>query len=59
MAKEPEIKTFNAIAKQFIKYGGQHLKVGDKFQVKESDVKELEMYADIEKTKDENKTSKE
>lgn len=41
-------KTFNAVAKQFIKYGGKHLKTGDKFQVKESDVEELSKYAEIE-----------
>ncbi|MDS1004937.1 hypothetical protein P9J83_15745 [Clostridium sporogenes] len=41
-------KTFNAVAKQFIKYGGEHLKAGDKFQIKESDIKELSMYAEIE-----------
>ncbi|BCZ46944.1 hypothetical protein psyc5s11_30110 [Clostridium gelidum] len=43
-----EEKTFKATAKQFIKYGGEHLKAGDKFQVKESDVKELNQYAEIE-----------
>lgn len=45
MAKE---KTFKAEAKDFIKYGGEHLKTGDKFQVKESDVEELKAYAEIE-----------
>lgn len=49
MAKE---KTFKAIAKDFIKYGGEHLKPGDEFQVKESDVEELKAYADIEITKE-------
>ena len=45
MAKE---KTFKAVAKDFIKYGGEHLKPDDKFEVKESDVEELKAYADIE-----------
>lgn len=45
MAKE---KTYKAVAKDFIKYGGEHLKPDDKFQVKESDVEELKAYADIE-----------
>lgn len=45
MAKE---KTFKAVAKDFIKYGGEHLKPDDKFEVKESDVEELNAYADIE-----------
>lgn len=45
MAKE---KTFKAVAKDFIKYGGEHLKPGDEFQVKESDVEELKAYAKIE-----------
>jgi hypothetical protein len=45
MAKE---KTFKAVAKDFIKYGGEHLKPEDKFEVKESDVEELKAYADIE-----------
>ncbi len=45
MAKE---KTFKAVAKDFIKYGGEHLKPDDKFEVKESDVDELKAYADIE-----------
>lgn len=40
--------TYNAVSKQFIKYGGEHLKPEDKFQVKESDVKELSNYAEIE-----------
>ena len=43
-----EENTFNAVAKQFIKYGGSHLKPGDKFKVKESDAKELNNYAEIE-----------
>lgn len=41
-------KTFNAVAKQFIKYGGEYLKAEGKFQVKESDVQELSKYAEIE-----------
>lgn len=45
MAKE---KTFKAVAKDFIKYGGAHLKPDDKFEVKESDVEELKDYAEIE-----------
>jgi hypothetical protein len=45
MAKE---KTFKANAKDFIKYCGEYLKPGDKFQVKESDVEELKAYAEIE-----------
>lgn len=40
--------TYNAVAKQFIKYGGEHLKAGDKFKVKESDVEELSSFAEIE-----------
>lgn len=46
-------KTFNAVAKQFIKYDGEHLKAGDKFLVKESDVEELSKYAEIEIPKEE------
>lgn len=57
MAKKPDTntteKTFNAVAKQFIKYDGQHLKAGAKFQVKESDVEELSKYAEIEIPKEE------
>lgn len=45
-------KTFNAVAKQFIKYCGEHLKAGDKFQVKKSDVEELSNYAEIEITEE-------
>ena len=53
MAKSPdktttEEKEFKAVAKDFIKYGGEHLKPGDNFEVKESDVNELKVYADIE-----------
>lgn len=54
MAKKDIEKTYNAVAKQFIKYGGEHLKDGDKFQVKESDVKELSNYAEIEVPEEEN-----
>lgn len=43
-----EEKTFNAVSKEFIKYGGEHLKPGDTFHVKESDVKELGDFAKIE-----------
>lgn len=45
-------KTFNAVAKQFIKYNGEHLKAGDKFQIKESDVEELSKHAEIEISKE-------
>lgn len=48
MAKNSTEKTFNAVVKQFIKYGGKHLEPGDKFGVKESDVKEVSNYAEIE-----------
>lgn len=41
-------KEFDAVAKQSIKYGGEYLKAGAKFKVKESDVKEVSNYADIE-----------
>lgn len=41
-------KEFDAVAKQSIKYGGNYLKAEDKFKVKESDVKELSDYAEIE-----------
>lgn len=51
--------TYNAEAKQFIKYGGEHLKPGDEFQVKESDVKELSNYAEIEIPKEETPTNPE
>jgi hypothetical protein len=40
--------TYDAVAKQFIKYGGEHLKAGDKFKVNKSDVEELSNYADME-----------
>lgn len=41
-------QTFDAVAKQFIKYNGEHLEIGDKFKVKKSDVEELNKYAEIE-----------
>lgn len=41
-------RTFKAKARQFIKYGGEHLKEDQEFEVKESDVEELSKYADIE-----------
>ncbi|MFL0197279.1 hypothetical protein ACJDU8_17190 [Clostridium sp. WILCCON 0269] len=41
-------RMFKAKARQFIKYGGEHLKEGEEFEVKESDVTELSKYADIE-----------
>lgn len=53
MAKKDIEKTFNAVAKQFIKYNGEHLKAGDKFEVKESDIKELSKYAEIESLEEE------
>ena len=43
-----EEKTFKATAKQFIKYDGKFIKIEEEFQVKESDVKELSNYAEIE-----------
>lgn len=42
-----EEKTFDAIARRFIKYGGEYIEDGEKFQVKESDIEELKQYADI------------
>lgn len=47
-----EEREFKAVAKDFIKYGGDHLKPGDKFKVKESDAEELKAYADIETPKE-------
>lgn len=44
-----KIKQYKATAKQYIKYGGKYLAVGDEFDVEEKDVKELSQYADIEK----------
>ena len=41
-------RTFKAKTMQFIKYGGEHLKEGEEFEVKESDVEELSKYAEIE-----------
>lgn len=41
-------KTFKAIARQFIKYDGEFIKSEEEFQVKESDVDELKVYAEIE-----------
>lgn len=43
-----ENKTFKAIARQHIKYGGKHIKVDEEFEVKEDDVEELRKYAYIE-----------
>lgn len=48
MAKNNNEKTFNAVATQFIKYGREHLSPGDKFAVKESDIEELKLYAEID-----------
>lgn len=50
MAKTEQ--TFDAVAKQFIKYNGEHLKIGDQFKVKKSDVEELNKYAEIEITEE-------
>lgn len=47
-------KVFNAVAKQFIKYNGKHLKAGDKFKVNESHIKELSKYAEIEMPTEDN-----
>ncbi|GEM_PF-3171353 len=44
--KEAE-KSYKAVAKQFIKYGGNHLRPGQEFEVKESAVEELKQFADI------------
>lgn len=52
-------KTFNAVARQFIKYGGEYLKAGGKFQVKESDVEELSKYAEIEIPEEDETTNQE
>ncbi|WP_446897435.1 DUF7210 family protein [Clostridium sp. LBM24168] len=41
-------KTFKAKARRFIKYNGEHLKEGQEFDIRESDVAELSKYADIE-----------
>lgn len=41
-------KSYKAVARQFIKYGGKFIKAEEEFQVKESDVKELKVYADID-----------
>jgi hypothetical protein len=43
-----EETTYNATAKQFIKYGGKFLNNGDEFQVKKSDVDELKAFAKID-----------
>lgn len=44
----PKIKQYKGTTKQFIKYGGQFLNVGDKFDIDEKDVEELRQYAEIE-----------
>lgn len=44
----PKIKRYKATAKQYIKYGGNHLAIGDEFDIAEKDFKELSQYADIE-----------
>lgn len=41
-------KTFKAKAKQYIKYGGKHIKIDEEFEVKECDLGELKKYAEIE-----------
>lgn len=43
-----KIKQYKGTAKQFIKYAGQFIKVGEKFDIEEKDVEELGQYADIE-----------
>ncbi|CAL83892.1 hypothetical protein FDF29_06515 [Clostridium botulinum] len=43
-----EKKVFKAKAKQYIKYGGKHIKVDEDFEVKECDLEELRKYAEIE-----------
>lgn len=43
----PKIKQYKGIAKQYIKYGGKYLAVGDEFDIAEKDIEELEKYADI------------
>ena len=43
-----KIKQYKGTAKQFIKYAGRFLNVGDKFDVAEKDVEELGQYAYIE-----------
>jgi len=45
-----KIKKYNGTAKQFIKYAGQFIKVGEKFDIEEKDIEELGQYADIEET---------
>nr|DAU22311.1 MAG TPA: hypothetical protein [Caudoviricetes sp.] len=40
-------KSYKAVAKQFIKYGGNHLVPGQEFEVRESSVEELKQFADI------------
>lgn len=48
VTKKKEVeKTYKAIAKQFIKYGGNHLAPGQEFEVKESAIEELKQFADI------------
>ncbi|KOR24193.1 hypothetical protein [Clostridium sp. L74] len=43
-----EKKVFKAKAKQYIKYGGKHIKINEEFEVKECDLGELKKYAEIE-----------
>lgn len=43
-----KIKQYKGTAKQYIKYGGKYLAVGDKFDIEEKDVEELKQYADVE-----------
>lgn len=45
--KKAAEKSYKAVAKQFIKYGGNHLRPGQQFEVKESAVEELKQFADI------------
>ncbi|EPS50147.1 hypothetical protein CFSAN002368_14783 [Clostridium botulinum A1 str. CFSAN002368] len=41
-------KNLKAKAKQYIKYGGKHIKIDEEFEVKECDLGELRKYAEIE-----------
>lgn len=43
-----KIKQYKGTAKQYIKYGGKHLAIGEEFDVAKKDVEELSQYADVE-----------
>lgn len=43
-----KVKQYKGTAKQCIKYAGEYLNIGDKFDIKEKDIEELKQYADIE-----------